>query len=138
SMTLMPVLASYVLQKKRQHGDNRLVLALKSVYRPLLRWTLGHKNVVLMLALLGIVLAGVGASRLGTEFVPRLREQAIVINTVRMSGISLEESVRYGTQIENLLLREYPDEIEHIWTRTGTAEVATDPMGLEVSDVFVT
>ena len=80
--------------------------------------------------------AGLLATRLGSEFVPRLREQAIVINTVRLAGVSLDESVRYGTQIERTCSREFPDEIEHIWTRTGTAEVATDPMGLEVSDVF--
>ena len=61
-----------------------------------------------------------------------------MINTVRIAGVSLDESVRYGTQIERLLLERYPDEIEHVWTRTGTAEVATDPMGLEVSDVFIT
>src|SRR5690606_6852967 len=47
-------------------------------------------------------------------------------------------SVRYGTRIEQRLLAHFPDEIAHVWTRTGTAEVATDPMGLEVSDVFVT
>jgi len=52
--------------------------------------------------------------------------------------ISLEESVRYGTLLELHLLNQFPDEIESIWTRTGTAEVATDPMGLEVSDVFMT
>jgi heavy metal efflux system protein len=52
--------------------------------------------------------------------------------------VSLEESVRYGNQIEKLLRSEFPDEIEHLWTRTGTPEVATDPMGIELSDVFVT
>ena len=63
---------------------------------------------------------------------------AISINAVRLAGVSLAESVRYGTQIERLLLERFPDEIAHVWTRTGTAEVATDPMGLEVSDVFLT
>ena len=75
---------------------------------------------------------------LGSEFVPRLNEGSIVINTVRLASVSLEESLRYGTQIERILLEEFPDEIDAIWTRTGTAEVATDPMGFEVSDVFIT
>ncbi len=70
------------------------------------------------------------ATRLGSEFVPRLAEGTIVINTVRHSGVSVEESVRYGTQIERALLATFPDEIERVWTRTGTAEVATDPPGL--------
>ncbi|MEZ4404264.1 MAG: efflux RND transporter permease subunit [Kofleriaceae bacterium] len=94
----------------------------------------------LELALAGLLLANAVflATRLGSEFVPRLQEGTIVINTVRLPGVSVDESVRYGTQIEKLLLAEFPDEIDHVWTRTGTAEVATDPMGLEVSDVFVT
>lgn len=139
SVTLMPVLASYALEKgKGRGGDNRLVRWLKSLYLPVLDWALRKQKVVLMLAVLVVINAALLAPQLGTEFVPRLREQALVINTVRVAGISLDESVRYGTQIEQLLLERYPDEIEHIWTRTGTAEVATDPMGLEVSDVFIT
>lgn len=138
SVTLMPVLASYALEKGKSRGDNGLVRWLKSLYLPVLDWALEKRKVVLALAVLVVVNAALLAPQLGTEFVPRLREQALVINTVRVAGISLDESVRYGTQIERLLLERYPSEIEHIWTRTGTAEVATDPMGLEVSDVFVT
>jgi len=55
-----------------------------------------------------------------------------------VAGVAVDESVRYGTQIERLLLEKFPDEIRHVWTRTGTAEVVTDPMGLELSDVFIT
>ncbi|MCP4678223.1 MAG: efflux RND transporter permease subunit [Deltaproteobacteria bacterium] len=138
SLTLMPVLASYALKKGKGHGDNRIVRWLKDRYRPLLGWALDHRKIVLAIAALVVLNATFLAIRLGSEFVPRLREQAIVINTVRIAGVSLEESVRYGTQIERLLLERYSNEIEHIWTRTGTAEVATDPMGLEVSDIFIT
>ncbi|WP_428261510.1 efflux RND transporter permease subunit [Haliangium sp.] len=140
SVTLMPVLASYALDKGRGHGhgDNRVVGWLKARYRRLLGWALDHRTLVLALAALVVLNAGFLATRLGSEFVPRLREQAIVINTVRIAGVALDESVRYGTQIERLLLDRYPNEIDHVWTRTGTAEVTTDPMGLEVSDVFIT
>lgn len=138
SMTLMPVLASYVLRKGTRKRENLLVRSLRRGYRPLLGWALRHRAVVLATACIVVLGAGVLATRLGSEFVPRLREQAIVINTVRIAGVSLDESTRYGTQIERLLLERYPDEIEHVWTRTGSAEVATDPMGIEVSDVFIT
>ncbi|MGB1015864.1 MAG: efflux RND transporter permease subunit, partial [Nannocystaceae bacterium] len=142
SMTLMPVLASYVLTKapkapKRRH-QNRLVARFQAAYGAVLGWALRRRSLVLAVAGLAVVCAGWTATQLGSEFVPRLREQAIVINTVRVAGISLGESVRYGTQIEQRLLEHYPEEIDHVWTRTGTAEVATDPMGLEVSDVFLT
>jgi cobalt-zinc-cadmium resistance protein CzcA len=75
--------------------------------------------------------------RLGSEFVPKLGEGTIVINTVRLAGVSLGESLGYGTHVERILKSSFPDEIEAIWTRTGTAEVATDPMGLELSDIFI-
>ncbi len=138
SMTLMPVLASYALRRGRSEGDNHMVRWLKKRYRPFLSWALGNRKTVLVLAGLIVLNAAFLTTKLGSEFVPRLREQAIVINTVRIAGVSLDESVRYGTQIERRLLERFPEEIEHIWTRTGTAEVATDPMGLEVSDVFIT
>ncbi len=138
SLTLMPVLASYSLKKGKGPHENPMVGWLKRLYRPVLRWALNHRKLVLSLAGLVVLQSAMLGSRLGSEFVPRLREQAVVINTVRMAGISIDESVRYGTQIEKLLLSRFPDEIEHVWTRTGSAEVATDPMGLEVSDVFIT
>jgi len=138
SMTLMPVLASYSLKKGHGESDNRLVRWLKRHYRSALGWALRKRTLVLVIAGLVVANAAFLATRLGSEFVPRLREQAVVINTVRIAGVSLDESVRYGTQIEKLLLEEFPDEIKHIWTRTGTGEVATDPMGLELSDVFIT
>jgi cobalt-zinc-cadmium resistance protein CzcA len=138
SLTVMPVLASLVLKKGRGHGEGRLVRWLKRGYRPVLAWALRRRMLVLGLATLLVGNAAFLATQLGSEFVPRLREQAIVVNTVRLAGVSLDESVRYGTQIERHLLFRFPDEIAHIWTRTGSAEVTTDPMGLEVSDVFVT
>ena len=138
SLTLMPVLASYALKKRQSDQDNRVMRWLRRGYRAVLDWALNRKKLVLLVAALLVANAAYLATRLGSEFVPRLREQAVVINTVRIAGVSLEESVRYGTQIERLLLERFPNEIEHIWTRTGAPEVTTDPMGLEVSDVFLT
>jgi len=138
SLTVMPVLASLVLKKGHRKGDRRLLRWLKRGYRPVLAWALRRRGLVLGLAVLLVANAAFLATQLGSEFVPRLREQSIVVNTVRLAGVSLDESVRYGAQIERHLLARYPDEIVNIWTRTGSAEVATDPMGLEVSDIFIT
>jgi cobalt-zinc-cadmium resistance protein CzcA len=138
SLTLMPVLASYVLRKRSTQRENRMVRGLQRLYAVVLDRALAHRGLVLAIAALAVLNAAFLATRLGSEFVPRLREQAIVINTVRIAGVALDESMRYGTRIERLLRQRFPDEIRHIWTRTGTAEVATDPMGLEVSDVFIT
>ena len=77
------------------------------------------------------------APNLGSEFVPRLSEGSLVLGIVRLPGTDLEESVRGNTAIEKLLLANFPDEIRHVWSRSGTAEVATDPMGVELTDVFI-
>jgi cobalt-zinc-cadmium resistance protein CzcA len=138
SLTVMPVLASLLLPKKPREREVWIIRGLKRVYAPLLDLVLRLRYLVIAavcLALAGGVWLG---SRLGAEFIPRLSEEAVVINTVRLAGVSVEESVRYGTRIEKLLRKRFPDEIAHIWTRTGTAEVATDPMGIELSDVFIT
>ncbi|MBI2894369.1 MAG: efflux RND transporter permease subunit [Deltaproteobacteria bacterium] len=138
SLTLMPVLASLGLRRGKAHGDNWLVRKLKAAYRPVLQGALRRPAVVMALAILALADAAFLATRLGSEFVPRLREGTVVINTVRLAGVSVDESVRYGLRIERALLEKFPDEIERVWTRTGSAEIATDPMGLELSDVFVT
>lgn len=138
SLTLTPVLASLFLPKKPVHRDNLIVRGLKRVYSPVLDFALRWRAAVLAGALTMIVGAAFLATQLGREFMPRLDEGTIVLNTVRLSGVSVDESVRYGTHIERTLLEAFPDEINRIWTRTGTAEVATDPMGLELSDVFIT
>jgi heavy metal efflux system protein len=77
------------------------------------------------------------ASQMGGEFLPKLGEGAIVGTTVRVAGVSVEEAVAVNDRIEKLLLAEFPNEITNIWTRLGSAEVATDPMGIELSDFFL-
>lgn len=143
SVTLMPVLCSLTLrpsQTRRRHSEseNVVVRAVQSVFRPLIRGAVRFPVATLTG---GAVVLGAGAAlatTLGAEFVPRLSEMAITINTVRLAGVSLDESVRYGTRIEQFLMERFPDEVRDVWSRTGTAQVATDPMGLEVTDVFLT
>ena len=74
---------------------------------------------------------------MGGEFLPKLGEGAIVGTTVRVAGVSVEEAVTVNDRIEKLLLKKFPDAITNIWTRLGSAEVATDPMGIELSDFFL-
>ncbi|MCR4318357.1 MAG: CusA/CzcA family heavy metal efflux RND transporter [Planctomycetes bacterium] len=136
--TAMPALAALFLKTPKKAHRDRIVNFLKRLYKPAISLTL--RKPALFCALPVLVFAGIFAlaSNTGAEFIPRLSETGIVINTVRLSGASIEEGIRYGTQIEMTLLEEFPAEIENVWTRTGTAEVATDPMGIELSDVFIT
>jgi cobalt-zinc-cadmium resistance protein CzcA len=141
SLTVTPVLASLALGRGAAPAtprQPRLVRLLQRAYRPVLEGALRRPRAVLAAGGVLVLGAGLAATRLGSEFVPRLSEGTIVVNTVRLAEVSLAESIRYGTQLEKLLLARFPDEVERVWTRTGTAEIATDPMGVELSDVFVT
>ncbi len=139
SLTLMPVLASILLPKKIEEREPLLMRLAHRIHAPILRLCMNHKLFVIGFALCVLVIAfGMIAPNLGSEFVPRLSEGAIVINVVRLAGTDLDESIRANTQMEKAILKEFPDEVQHVWSRIGTAEVATDPMGVELCDVFIT
>jgi cobalt-zinc-cadmium resistance protein CzcA len=137
SLTLMPVLASLGLSRKTSDKETFVDRLAHRLFQPLLH--LGLRFPKSTIALVGAITIGttILGLNLGSEFVPRLNEGTVVINTIRLASVSLEESLEYGSHIEALLREEFPDEIERIWSRTGTAEVATDPMGFEVTDVYL-
>ena len=137
ALTLTPVLASLFLPKQVAEKEPWLVRLAHRIYEPVLGWALRFRAVVLLGALALLVGVALLAARMGGEFLPKLGEGAIVGTTVRVAGVSVEEAVAVNDRIEKLLLAEFPDEITNIWTRLGSAEVATDPMGIELSDFFL-
>jgi cobalt-zinc-cadmium resistance protein CzcA len=139
SMTLMPVLASYLLPRRLIEHEPMLIRWVKGLYRPILKFTMRQKFAVLLFAV-GVLATAFGliAPNLGSEFVPKLSEGAISINVVRLAGTALEQSIETNTRMERILSERFPDEIEHLWSRIGSAEVATDPMGVELTDMFIT
>jgi len=139
SMTLMPVLASLVLPNRIPAKEPLIVRGLKRLYRPVLYFTMHQKAAVIGLALAVLIVSfGFVAPHLGTEFMPQLSEGAVAINVVRLAGTPLDESIRFNSQMERALLEGFPDEVQHVWSRIGSAEIATDPMGLELTDTFIT
>ncbi len=139
SITLMPVLASYFLPGKMQEREPLLIRGIKWIYRPILHFTMRQKTAVVLFAAGVLVFSfGVIAPNLGSEFVPKLSEGALAINVVRLAGTDLDESIRLNTEMERAIKSNFPDEVEHVWSRIGSAEVATDPMGIELTDVFIT
>ena len=138
SLTLMPVLSSLLLPRRPKEKDNILIRFAKAVYRPLVRMAMRLRWVTVSVAVTLLALGVLLATQTGSEFIPRLSEMSLVANTVRLSGVSLDESARYGGQMEKALLAQFPDEVRDVWVRTGTPEVATDPMGIQVSDLFLT
>ncbi len=139
SLTLMPVLASFLLPRCTREREPWLMRVAHAIHYPILQFAMHHKAAVMGLAAGVLVIAfGMIAPHLGSEFVPRLSEGAIAIGVVRLAGTDLAESIRYNTAMEKVILLEFPDEVEHVWSRIGTAEVATDPMGVELTDTFIT
>ena len=138
SLTLMPVLASIFLPKRIEEREPFLMRVAHRIHAPILRFSMRHKALVIGFAACVLVVAfGVIAPNLGSEFIPRLSEGAVVVNVVRLAGTDLETSIAYNTQMEKALLRAFPDEVKHVWSRIGTAEIATDPMGIELTDIFI-
>ncbi len=137
AFTLTPVLTALFLPKQVKEKEPWLVRLAHRVYEPALGLALRFRKLTLLAATALLIGTALIASRMGGEFLPKLGEGAIVGTTVRLAGISVDESVAQNDRIEQVLLAEFPDEIEHIWTRLGTAEVATDPMGVELADFFL-
>lgn len=136
ALTLMPVLCSFLLGGKIQEKDNWLVTLTKHLYTPLLSFGLRFRWLVVlpMFALFGWSL--VILSRMGAEFIPQLDEGDFTFQFIRSSSASLSSSVDLQKQSEAILRREFP-EVRDAFSRIGTAEVATDPMGPNVADTYV-
>ena len=133
------VLAGLWLAVDEGEREPFLMRLVKLAYTPLLKAIMRYKFAVVAFAACVLVTAFVFiAPYLGSEFVPKLSEGAIVIGITRLAGTDLDQAVRYNTHMEKAVLAAFPDEVEHVWSRVGTAEVATDPMGVELTDFFIT
>ena len=135
SLTFVPVLVATFMRKHTEEKEPFVVRLLHRVYPRLLAPLMRAPKKVIVVALLMLCASGLVASRMGAEFVPRLDEGAIAIQVLRLPSVSLEESVRSATRFERVV-REFP-EVTTVISKTGRAEIATDPMGVELSDSIV-
>ena len=136
SVTFIPAAVALFIGNKVSEKENRLMRWARQAYAPLLDHALAAKAVVLTVAGIAIVLSGLLATRLGSEFIPNLNEGDFAIQALRIPGTSLTQSVQMQQQLERALKDEFP-EIERIFARTGTAEIASDPMPPNISDAYV-
>jgi len=137
ALTFMPAMATIIFKGGVTEKDTWLFCQAKRMYEPALAFT--AKRRVLPGVLAVALLAGAVGSVpfLGAEFIPHLDEGAIAMQAVRLPSVSLEESIRYTTRIEKSLREHFPNEVDSVISRTGRAEIATDPMGVELSDIFI-
>jgi cobalt-zinc-cadmium resistance protein CzcA len=135
TLTLMPVLASFLLRGRVAEKESRLIVWVRGAYSPLLTRTTRHPGWTLGLAVLLLLGSGILASQLGGEFIPRLDEGALTVTTTKLPSIGLSSAVKTQTMIEQALLK-FP-EVKTAVTLGGSSEIPTDPMGVEQSDTFI-
>ncbi len=135
ALTFIPALASALLPARISEKESFIVAAARRVYEPLLGHAIHRHRVTVGVAVVALAGSLAIAPFLGAEFVPRLDEGSIAIQAWRLPSVSLEESIRQSTELERVLKR-FP-EVTTVVSKTGRAEIATDPMGVEISDVFV-
>ncbi len=134
-LTVIPVLASLFLPRRVRERESPVVSVARRGYLPLLERCLRRRWIPVVVSAAVVALAGAAASTLGAEFMPKLGEGAIAIQAWRLPSVSLEQSVTQTGDLERVL-KKFP-EVETVVSKTGRAEIATDPMGVEVSDVLV-
>jgi len=136
ALTLMPALCSYLLGGNIKEEDSFLVRIAKKIYAPLLNFSLRARWFVVAIAVGLFALAVVVFGRLGAEFVPQLDEGSFATHMIRTTSIGIDASIDMQTRGEKLLLEKFP-EVAYTFSRLGTAEIASDPMGVNVADTYI-
>ncbi len=139
SLTYVPMMSDLILKrdmKEKETIADKIINFIKGLYLPSLKFALKRKALVIVSAVIALVFSLILFFRLGGEFIPKLDEGDIAYQIARLPGISLTESKKIGTICEQILVKKFP-EVKTVVTKTGAAEIATDPMGVEFSDVLV-
>ena len=137
--TYVPVISSMFLKPTDPNKKNistKFMSFLMTMYKPSISWSLNHKPTVLILAVASLLVTTVLFIRMGGEFVPTLDEGDFVIQPVLKTGTSLSKTIETTTRMEKIL-KQFP-EVKDVVSRIGAAEVPTDPMSMEESDVIIT
>jgi len=139
-LTYVPVMAAlFIRPSKDEKGtlSAKIIRTVHGWYEPILIRALKHAKFVLITALIAFGISLFIFSRLGGEFLPTLDEGDYVIQPVLKPGTSLAQTIEITTKIESILLEKFPDEVEQVVSRIGAAEIPTDPMSMEMSDIII-
>ena len=137
--TYVPVVASIFLKPKEENPNSfshQLIHKFNSMYLPIITWSLSNTRKVLLGAVGLLLFSIVIFTRMGGEFIPTLDEGDFVIQPVLKTGTSLTKTIATTTKIEQIILKNFP-EVNQVVSRIGAAEVPTDPMSMEESDIIV-
>ncbi|MBY0468852.1 MAG: CusA/CzcA family heavy metal efflux RND transporter, partial [Burkholderiaceae bacterium] len=135
SVTFIPAAVALFIGNKVSEKENRLMVWAKRGYEPALNWAMASKPLVLTIAVASVILSGLLVTRMGSEFIPSLNEGDIALHALRIPGTSLTQAVAMQKELERVV-KTFP-EVDKIFAKIGTAEIATDPMPPNVADNFV-
>jgi len=133
---LMPALCSFLLRRNIAERDNAIIRAIKSVYSPILRLSLRLRWLVVFAAVALFGLAILIFTRLGADFIPKLDEGTFTMMVYRSSSINVDQSIEQQRKTEQEIQKRVP-EITHVFSRIGSAEIATDPMPPSDCDFYI-
>ena len=136
SVTFVPAAIAMFVTGKVKEEEGFVMRTARRRYAPVLKFVLGHRGLVFCIALVLIVLSGFTATRMGSEFIPSLSEGDFALQALRVPGTSLTQSVDMQQRLEKAVMAKVP-EVERMFARTGTAEIAADPMPPNISDSYV-
>jgi cobalt-zinc-cadmium resistance protein CzcA len=135
ALTVMPILASMVFRGKLSEKETWLIRLVKRAYAPVLHRAIRFPKVTVAIAVVVFASSMGLVPFMGAEFIPKLDEGSLALQAWRLPSVSLEESIQSTTMIESVL-KQFP-EVLTVVSKTGRAEIATDPMGVETSDIMV-
>lgn len=135
SLTLVPAAVALFMRGGVRERESFLISGAKWLYRPVLLLSLKLRWLVVLAALACVLVAASMASKMGSEFIPQLNEGDIALHALRTTGTSLDQSIKMQELLEQRL-KDFP-QVERVFAKIGTPEVATDPMPPNVSDNFV-
>lgn len=136
SITFIPAAVALFIGKRVAEKENRLMTIAKTAYAPMLERVFRNAPLVVTAAIVLVILSGLLVTRLGSEFIPSLSEGDLSIQPIRIPGTSLSQSLEMQKKIETGLKAKFP-EIDRVFARTGTAEIASDPMPPNISDGYI-
>jgi len=135
SITFVPAAVALFLSGDIRDRESKVVVYSKQLYLPMLNWALRNQVLTITLAVTVMVLSGLLATRLGSEFVPSLNEGDIALHAIRIPGTSLTTAIEMQNELEEKI--KTFAEVERVFSKIGTAEIATDPMPPSVADIFI-
>ncbi|MEZ0315358.1 MAG: efflux RND transporter permease subunit [Methylophilaceae bacterium] len=135
SVTFIPAAVALFVTNRVREKESKLITWANKLYVPLLDWVMVNKALVLTLTITSVVLSGLLVTRMGSEFAPSLNEGDIALHALRIPGTSLTQAVQMQQELEHTIT-EFP-QVERVFAKIGTAEIATDPMPPSVADTFI-